>query len=579
MITLSILSAIFLIIGFLIVVSKLLHPYHFRVGISLMGLSTITLIYSVFTYFKLLSKIDTLSPAQDYILQHKGIILLLIAIFLFAITALTVAPIAKNPFRKLSKKNISDKVQKDLHLAITILDQLEISGNSLINNNLLSKESLDADERKLLQKQWINFLVSAYESEKLTETHCYFHFISLISQPKEHAKSFMISYSLYLKKFEIISSIMNQVQSNESVKKILNEKIEPIGKKNIYSDMAKRYYKPKTVLRINLGQGYLVGAIEQIYKNEAKEEGYETLKESTKKDYLTLKNRLGDTIVNSAKVGSDTIEKGLFDIWFPIQKNIAKLMGSTYLSSREDKFITTDQIYEMGKVMEPGDIMLQRRNWYGSNVGIPGFWAHAALYTGTLEKMNRYFESEFPYNESKSFSEYLEKNFPKAYEKFGEKTDDFPQSVIEGKDPGVILQPLEISASADYLVTLRPKLSKKDKMLSLFRAFGNFGKPYDFNFDFETKDAMVCSELVYDAYLPTSEKKGVTFPLSLLSGRKIMAPVDIAKKFVNEYGDDTAELEFVYFLDGDEGSQSAEVKDVEEFIKTPGRPKYSWFLD
>jgi hypothetical protein len=34
--------------------------------------------------------------------------------------------------------------------------------------------------------------------------------------------------------------------------------------------------------------------------------------------------------------------------------------------------------------MSPGCILLVRRQWYLSNIGIPGFWPHAVLYVGTF---------------------------------------------------------------------------------------------------------------------------------------------------------------------------------------------------
>jgi len=343
--------------------------------------------------------------------------------------------------------------------------------------------------------------------------------------------------------------------------------------------MAEEYYHPKTILRINIGQAYLQTLIDKVYGKEIENQNYLALLETAKNDYIALKDRLGDTLINSAKVGSEKIEKGFFTLWFPIQKNAAKALGHTYISKRDFKFITTEQIQEMKKSMEPGDIMLQRRNWYASNIGIPGFWAHAAIYTGTLENMDSYFADEFPYDGVNNMSEYLKEKLPAVYEKFNEITNGFVQAVIEGKEPGIILQPLEVSAGADYNVTLRPKVSKKDKLLSLIRAFENFGKPYDFNFDFETRDAMVCSELVYDAYQAQEGKTGINFPLSVMNGRKIMTPVDIAKKFREEYGKDNAELDFVYFLDGNEETGTATVKDADEFVKTLDRPKYSFWLD
>ena len=54
----------------------------------------------------------------------------------------------------------------------------------------------------------------------------------------------------------------------------------------------------------------------------------------------------------------------MFDAWFPVQKGIANLMGDTLLSRRrEGTLISIGQIAAMREVMEPGDIMVQRRNW------------------------------------------------------------------------------------------------------------------------------------------------------------------------------------------------------------------------
>lgn len=138
---------------------------------------------------------------------------------------------------------------------------------------------------------------------------------------------------------------------------------------------------------------------------------------------------------------------------------------------------------------------------------------------------------------------------------------------------------LEESAHADYIGVMRPRLAKKDKLDSVLRAFGNFGKPYDYNFDFETRDELVCSELVYDAYQPMGGKKGVTFELKTTSGKKIISPTDMVKKFSEERGREDRELDFVYFIDGNEELKKAFVKDEETFAGSWDRPKYSWFQE
>ncbi len=578
MIILALISVLVLIAGFVIVSTKMFYPYHTLVGYLAIIASIGTFIWSIRRYFKILKNLETLNTVQAFVLSNKISISVILAILLIAIIVLTIVPLRKNAFRGMTPDEVHNKVESDLASATVILDHLEITGDKLLNSGLLKKESFTADERGELTKHWGNFLISAYESEVMTDVHTYFHFIPIISQPEDHAKSFLIAYSLYLKKSEIVSRIINEIQSNESVKKVLNEKIKNLEVDDFYKRMAEGYYHPKTILRINIGQAYLQTLIDKVYGNGIENKNYLVLLEVAKSDYIELKDRLGDTILNSAKVGSEKIEKGLFSLWFPIQKNIAKGLGHTYISQREGKFITVDQINEMQKEMQPGDIMLQRRNWYMSNIGIPGFWAHAALYTGTLDELDEFFKSEFPYKEFEKFSDYLKSDLPDVFAKFNEDVDGYKQAVIEGKEPGIILQPLEVSANADYVVTLRPKLEKQDILLSLVRAFENYGKPYDFNFDFETRDSMVCSELVYDAYQKQEGKAGIDFPLSFLNGRKIMAPVDIAKKFRDEYKNDDDELEFVYFLDGNEEEGIAVKKDVDEFILTLGRPKYSFWL-
>lgn len=148
--------------------------------------------------------------------------------------------------------------------------------------------------------------------------------------------------------------------------------------------------------------------------------------------------------------------------------------------------------------------------------------------------------------------------------------------MIESISEGVLIHPLEVSAEADYVAVMRPRLSKLDKLKALERAFDNYGKPYDFDFDFDTQDAIVCSELVYDAYLSTKDKKGIYFELNQITGRKITSPTDMAKKYADEYQQADRELDFVYFLNGSEEEKKAFVRGEKEFVESWKRSKYDW---
>lgn len=56
---------------------------------------------------------------------------------------------------------------------------------------------------------------------------------------------------------------------------------------------------------------------------------------------------------------------------------------------------------------------------------------------------------------------------------------------------GVVFTSLEHSAPADALAVLRPRLPARGKAAALVRAFGYAGRPYDYDFDFQTDAALV----------------------------------------------------------------------------------------
>jgi hypothetical protein len=146
--------------------------------------------------------------------------------------------------------------------------------------------------------------------------------------------------------------------------------------------------------------------------------------------------------------------------------------------------------------------------------------------------------------------------------------------VIEAIGEGVVVSSLEHSAHADYFAALRTSQTKAQKLDSLMRAFSHFGKPYDYNFDFVTDDAIVCSELVYKSVEPTEENPGVEFELVTTSGRQVLPPNDIIRKFDEEFGTTEAELEFVLFFDGNEELGQAVERSEEVLRDSWRRPKW-----
>ncbi len=68
----------------------------------------------------------------------------------------------------------------------------------------------------------------------------------------------------------------------------------------------------------------------------------------------------------------------------------------------------------------------------------------------------------------------------------------------------------------------------------------------------------------------------MNFKLNTISGRKVVSPTDMVKKFFEKNNQADKELSFVYFIDGNEKLEKAFVKGEKEFLTTLARPKYDW---
>jgi hypothetical protein len=232
-------------------------------------------------------------------------------------------------------------------------------------------------------------------------------------------------------------------------------------------------------------------------------------------------------------------------------------------------------VKRLGELLEPGDVLIERRNWYLSNIGLPGFWPHAALFVGTPEEQDRYFDDDARAAISGRVpSDYLREAFPKLAEAFTRPGEHGPVRILEAISEGVSLTSLEHSAGADYVAVLRPRVSRAAKLGALVKAYGMWSRPYDFDFDFVTDDAIVCSELVYKAYRSSEGAPGLAFELARTADRWVLPPNDLIRKFDAELGTQKEELAFIAFVDGSEETHTAAFRDAEALRASWRRPKW-----
>jgi hypothetical protein len=258
--------------------------------------------------------------------------------------------------------------------------------------------------------------------------------------------------------------------------------------------------------------------------------------------------------------GVDIIKDEGLGVWLPMQTGVAEWMGDTKVKRHDGALISDDQIDEAVRRTRPGDILVERRNWYVSNIGLPGFWPHAALYLGTAKDMASFLDgdAEVRAHYGGAFTKSLQQRNPQAWAAFT-STDEanHPMRVLEAVSEGVIFTTAEHSFHADYVAALRPLRSKLEIAQAIERAFSYVFRPYDFDFDFYTDSSLVCSELVYKAYEPRAGVRGLDLPLEEVVGRMTLSPNTIVRLFDAQAGGDAAQLAFVWFLDGREGTEDA----------------------
>lgn len=150
-------------------------------------------------------------------------------------------------------------------------------------------------------------------------------------------------------------------------------------------------------------------------------------------------------------------------------------------------------------LLKPGDVFVTRHDDALSNLFLPGYWPHAALYLGSADERKIL-------------------GLPENGRSGGEIR------VLEAKKDGVLFRELAETLAVDAFVVIRPKTDKAHLREALARAMTHEGKLYDFVFDFRTADRLVCTELVYRAYHGVGN---FHFQLSHRSGRYCLSAEDL----------------------------------------------------
>jgi uncharacterized protein YycO len=164
-----------------------------------------------------------------------------------------------------------------------------------------------------------------------------------------------------------------------------------------------------------------------------------------------------------------------------------------------------DVLADVSGSLRAGDILLEKTPFRLTDKLIPGYWGHAAVWIGTEAELK----------ELGIWGNPLVVRYRDAIRE--------NRLVVEALRSGVEMNSLEHFLNIDSIGVLRkPDQSRESKADTIIQALRQVGKPYDFNFDVESKERVYCSKLVYLSY------SGIDWPTKKSLGRTTFTPDDVA---------------------------------------------------
>jgi hypothetical protein len=181
------------------------------------------------------------------------------------------------------------------------------------------------------------------------------------------------------------------------------------------------------------------------------------------------------------------------------------------VESRRGKLDNRPQVHErIATQLKAGDVLLEKTPFRLTDAFIPGHWGHAAVWIGSEHELRDLGLWDHP-----------------VVLRYQAKIRQ-GRGVVEALRSGVEMNTLEHFMNVDDLAILRHQdLDREAKRRVILQTLRQVGKAYDFNFDTQSTNRIVCSELVYHAY------GDVPWPTDRKLGRVVVSPDNIAQEAID----------------------------------------------
>lgn len=438
-------------------------------------------------------------------------------------------------------------------------------------------DALSAIERTVALQLFDRAVDLQSAANAITRFHMGFVGIDPLSEPVRHARHFAIAHRAYFRRLSSGMALCHRALAKTAFEVLLDEGSPEYG---IHRGQWSSF--KWNILHVeHVGRAVAARQHRKLIDDwlEARAEtDVRALLDRLDQDWSILRRYLTNDAPSMLVKNALELLKGVgHALLLPLQTEIAGWLGDTRVYRDGTALISRAQTQEAIAKSLPGDVLFERRNWYLSNIGLPGFWPHAALWVGAPEELSQWIDGDPAVRAAYggSFVEHLRREHGEAFASWSRPDDEGnARRVIEAVSEGVVLASAEHTLHADYAAALRPRRSKLDVARAIEQAFAYFGRPYDFDFDFFSDQSIVCSELVYKSWEPRPGIEGIAFPLESVLGRKTLPPNSMIAWWDARVERGESPLDFVWFLDGREASGSAEWGDERALRASHRRPKW-----
>jgi hypothetical protein len=433
---------------------------------------------------------------------------------------------------------------------------------------------LSAEDRSALRAGWWGVFEPILAIDELKARYAGWYGLDYAKYARLHARGFALSFAALCAQVDAGLRLLTAVDGKPLLPVLFDEAMPDVGlPARTFSGVRKRLARARDLFLVPVGnrwyERWISAHLTLDPEMTALLARLEPLRQSAQSRVLTPTTR-------GVENELDVLKGAMFERWFPLQKSFATWAGDTRVTAQERRLISDRQLAALKSKLEPGDIILERRNWYLSNIGLPGFWPHAALFVGSQAQIaSTLGEAPDVKQALGDLNERFTRLYPRAWASLAERDHaGHEHCVIEAVSEGVSTASLEHSCAADYVAALRPRGPALMRARAVERALAYWGRPYDFNFDFATDDQLVCSELVVKAYESSAELPGLDVPYVELLGRRAVPPTELARSFRDQLGKPAQQLDFVSFLEGHERERQAVEADAATLASTCDRPKW-----